>query len=51
MPRKKEESKEKEKAISMYDPSVDAYREVPVSLAKKFVESAREVAKKLEEEE
>lgn len=51
MPKKKEEAKEKEKMISMYDPTVDAYREIPVSLAKKFLESAREVAEKLEEEE
>jgi len=49
--KKKEEIKEKEKMVSMYDPTVDAYREIPISLAEKFVESAREVAKKLEEEE
>lgn len=51
MPRKKEAEKTKEKTVSMYDPTVDAYREIPVSLAKKFVESARGVAEKLEEEE
>ena len=51
MPRKKEEPKEREKTISMYDPTVDAYREIPISLAKKFVESARKVAEELEEEE
>lgn len=51
MPKKEEKTQEKERKISMYDPSVDAYREIPVSVAKKFVESAREVAKKLEDEE
>ena len=40
----------KEKMVSMYDPAVDAFREVPVSLAKKFIESAKEIEKKLEEE-
>lgn len=56
MPRKKEESKEKGKEImvSMYDPTVDAFREIPISLAKKFIESAKEIEeqlKKLEENE
>jgi len=31
--------------ISIYDPSIDAYREVPLELAEKFVESAKEVEK------
>ena len=31
--------------VSIYDPSIDAYREVPLELAKKFVESAKEVEK------
>ena len=34
-----------EKMISIYDPSIDAYREVPLELAEKFVESAKEVEK------
>ena len=34
--------------VSIYDPSVDAYREVPLELAKKFVESAEEVKKAIE---
>lgn len=47
---KKEKTKETEKMISIYDPTVDAFREVPISLARKFVESAKEVEKKLEKE-
>lgn len=50
MPTKKKEEQESEKMISMYDPAVDAYREVPVSLAKKFIQSAKEVEQKLEKE-
>lgn len=50
--RMEEEKKEKksagsEKGIVIYDPSVDACREVPISLAKKFVESAKEVENQL----
>ena len=36
--------------ISIYDPSIDAYREVPLELAEKFVESAKELERKLKEE-
>lgn len=35
------------KMISMYDPSVDAFREFPIDKAKKFVESAKEVEKQI----
>ena len=31
--------------ISIFDPSVNAYREVSLELAEKFVESAKEVEK------
>ena len=31
--------------VSIYDPSIGAYREVPLELAEKFVESAKEVEK------
>ena len=31
--------------VSIYDSNVDAYREVPLELAEKFVESAKEVEK------
>ena len=31
--------------VSIYDPSIDAYREVPLKLAEKFVKSAEEVKK------
>jgi hypothetical protein len=51
MPKKGEKIKERERRISMYDPTLDAYREIPESLAKKFVESAKEVEKKLKEAE
>ncbi len=48
MPKKKEEKK-KEEMVSIYDPSRDAYFEAPISVAKKFVKSAKEVEKKLAE--
>jgi hypothetical protein len=35
----------KEKMVSIYDPTVNAYREVPLELAEKFVESAKETEK------
>ena len=31
--------------VSIYDPSVNAYREVPLELAEKFVKSVKEVEK------
>lgn len=43
MPKNKKEEKE---MVSMYDPTVDAYREVPLELAKKFIESAEELKEK-----
>ena len=39
----------KEQTISIYDPGVDAYREVPLSIAKKFVEAAKKTEAKLKE--
>jgi RNase P subunit RPR2 len=41
---------EPEKMVSIYDPTVNAFREVPESLARKFIESAKEVDRKLKEE-
>lgn len=38
---------EQEQKISMYDPSVDAYREMPVSKAEKLVDSAKKAEKEL----
>lgn len=35
------------KMISVYDPSVDAFREFPLDKAKKFVESAKDVEKQI----
>lgn len=45
-----EEKKPKEKMVVIYDPSVNAFREVPLSLAIKFIESARNLEEKLVEE-
>ena len=52
MSRKKKEisQPEKEEMVSIYDPSVNAFREVPVSVAKKFIQSAKELERKLKEE-
>ena len=38
---------EKEIKISLFDPTVNAYREVSVELAKKFLESSKKVEKQL----
>ena len=46
----KEEKKESEKMVSMFDPVVNAFREVPISVAEKFIESAKELERKLKEE-
>lgn len=48
MPKKEEK---KERTISMYDPTVDAFRDIPESLARKFIESAKDVEEQLEEAE
>lgn len=52
MARKKETSevKEPEEKVSIYDPTVDAFREVPISLVKKFIQLAKELEQKLKEE-
>ena len=42
-----EKNQDKENVVSMFDPTVNAYREIPVSLAEKFIASAKEVAEKL----
>jgi len=44
-----DKKQEKEQKVSMFDPTVNAYREVSIDLAKKFVESAKEVEKQIEE--
>jgi hypothetical protein len=45
-----EQDKQKEEVkISMYDPSIDAYREISLEAAKKFVESAKEVEQQIKE--
>lgn len=37
----------KEKKVKIYDPSVGAYREVSLSKAEKFVESAKEAEEQI----
>ncbi len=38
----------KEKMVSMYDPTVDAYREIPISRAKQFIKVAGELKKEID---
>jgi hypothetical protein len=40
----------KEQKVSMFDPVVNSYREIPVSLARKLIESSKEVEKKIGKE-
>ena len=40
---------QEEKTVSMYDPTVNAYRPVKISLAKKFLEEAELLAEKIKE--
>jgi len=42
MPEKKEEKK-----VSFYDPVVDAYREIPESLARKYIKGLEDLKKQL----
>lgn len=51
MPKKKKETSNTgpEKMVSIYDPTVNAFCEVPESLAIKFIESAKEVERRLKE--
>lgn len=37
--------KKKEKMVKIYDPAIDAYRDVPLSLAKKQLEQLKELEK------
>ena len=45
-----EEKKEPGKMVSMFDPAVNAFREIPIPVAEKFIESAKELERKLKEE-
>jgi len=38
----------KEKKVSFFDPVVNAFREIPISLAKKYVVGVEEVKKQLD---
>ena len=38
-----------ERVVSIFDPTINAFREVPESLALKFIKSAKEVERKLKE--
>jgi formiminotetrahydrofolate cyclodeaminase len=51
MPKEKIKEEEKEQKVSIYDPAADAFREVPISVAKRFVASAKETEKLLAEME
>ena len=49
-----EEEKEKfkvETMVSMYDPAIDAYRDIPISCARKLIEEAKRLEKQLTKEE
>ncbi len=39
-----------EEKVSILDPFLNAYREVPVSIARKFIESAKELEESLDAE-
>ncbi len=41
----------KEEKVSMYDPAIDAYREISISKARQFIKSAKEVEAKIGKEE
>jgi len=43
-----EEKEKKPIMISMFDPSTNAFREVPLELAEKFVEEAKRMEKEIE---
>ena len=45
------ENNKKEEKVSMYDPSVDAFREITITQARKFIKSAKEVEAKIGKEE
>jgi RNase P subunit RPR2 len=47
--KKKEE--QKEELVSIYDPTIDAFREVPESVARQFIKSAKDLEQKLEDDE
>ena len=53
MVKKKEKTQktEPEKKVSIYDPTINAFREVPLSFAEKFIQSAKELEQKLKEEQ
>lgn len=50
MPKENEEIKV-EKKVSMYDPTVDAYREIPISRARQLIKVAKELEEQLGKEE
>lgn len=41
---------ENEELVSIFDPSINAFREVPLSVAKQFIQSAKELEEKLKNE-
>ncbi len=42
------DEEKKEPMVSLYDPVVDAYRDIPLSLAKKYLEGLEEVKKRVD---
>lgn len=46
MPKEKQEEK-----VSMFDPVVNAFREIPISIARKLIEEAKRLEKILEAKE
>ena len=45
------EEEPEEGIISMYDPAIDAYRDIPISCARKLIEEAKRLEKQLIKEE
>lgn len=44
------ENEQKENMVSFYDPIADAFRDIPVSQARKLIKSAKEVEAKIGKE-
>ncbi|HOM27132.1 MAG TPA: hypothetical protein PKV21_06465 [bacterium] len=45
------EKEKKEKMVSIFDPAVNAYRDVPLSIALRYIKEAKELEKRISEEE
>lgn len=49
--KKNMEKEKKEKMVSIFDPAVNAYRDVPLSIALRYIKEAKELEKRISEEE